>query len=651
MNTLRLIPRLAVSAILLSGIALGQAHVNENLEKALVYVDTAKGLDSNPGTQAKPFKTIGRAASVALGNNQNSVGTRVTINPGTYRESIALGGSSKLTSLPITFEAATKDSVVVSGADVWTGWQPYSPLTGVYTRAWPYSWGACPRDPAGPFEQDITLRREMIIVNGVMLTQVLSLAQVGLGSFFVDEVHATIYIFPPAGTNISTATVEVPTRDTLFSAFNISNLVLRDLTFRNGNTCRNNETVRFYGPTGTNILVDGDNFNWNNAGGLGFSQTTDYTVQNSIANHNGQRGFDAFEAKDGQWTADEADYNNWRGAQGAIYGWAGGGFHFFAQHNNNVSGARLLFNMTHGVHWDTDDQNITADSLISAYNLRDGVFIEASEGPVSISNSHICFNAPLSLYYDGGLAVRVSSFVSLTGNSIANNVTSQVPVIGIKGGVPISVTNYETGQQYSLLNTNLTMNSNTIAGVANQQLFDDFDQAGTAWSDFRATVLSDSNTWWNGSASRPFTVPVPSYFTTLNWASWLSVTGQDKHSTFAQPSVDPTLPCQVKPDAPDFWFVDFDNGSLTATAGSPAQYTLILIPIGGFNGKTTLSSNGVSLIPGATKSWSKNSLNGSGTVSFTINTSSATPKGTYPVTLAAHNGNAERTVTVSLTVQ
>ena len=38
--------------------------------------------------QSKPLKTIGAAASAAETNNQSSIGTKVIINPGTYRESI-----------------------------------------------------------------------------------------------------------------------------------------------------------------------------------------------------------------------------------------------------------------------------------------------------------------------------------------------------------------------------------------------------------------------------------------------------------------------------------------------------------------------------------------------------------------------------------
>src|ERR1700730_3232071 len=107
------------ASVLLPVTAFAQANVNESLETAFVYVDGAIGSDSNPGPQALPLKTIGTATAMAASNNSASIGTRITINPGTYRESIALGVNR--TSLPITFQAATNRKVTVSGRQILPG--------------------------------------------------------------------------------------------------------------------------------------------------------------------------------------------------------------------------------------------------------------------------------------------------------------------------------------------------------------------------------------------------------------------------------------------------------------------------------------------------------------------------------------------------
>ena len=83
--------RLATLALGLCGVIHAQAVVNETQETATLWVDAANGSDSNPGTQLQPLQTIGAAATIALANNRASIGTHVTINPGTYRES--LGGT------------------------------------------------------------------------------------------------------------------------------------------------------------------------------------------------------------------------------------------------------------------------------------------------------------------------------------------------------------------------------------------------------------------------------------------------------------------------------------------------------------------------------------------------------------------------------
>src|SRR5436305_13934815 len=97
---------LGSALLLFCGLVHAQAKVDESLETAFLWVDATQGSDSNPGTQQAPFKTIGAAAAVAVSNNLRSIGTRITINPGTYRESLSIIAQKNQTTLPITFQAA-----------------------------------------------------------------------------------------------------------------------------------------------------------------------------------------------------------------------------------------------------------------------------------------------------------------------------------------------------------------------------------------------------------------------------------------------------------------------------------------------------------------------------------------------------------------
>ena len=67
-----------------------QANVNEGIETAVIYVDAAKGSDSNPGTSSSPLQTISAGVNLAEKNNQGNIGSKVIINPGTYREAITV---------------------------------------------------------------------------------------------------------------------------------------------------------------------------------------------------------------------------------------------------------------------------------------------------------------------------------------------------------------------------------------------------------------------------------------------------------------------------------------------------------------------------------------------------------------------------------
>ena len=361
-----------------------QADVNESLETVQLYVNAQTGSDTNPGTSAKPLKTIGAAAAVAETNNQKNVGTRVTILPGTYRETVNLQATGKDTTAPETFQAQTKGTVIVSGGDVWTGWQASAGNSKIFVHSWPYQWGLCPAAPSGPTQQPIVRRREMIFVNGQPLTQVLAANQLQPGTFFVDETHGQVSIEPAAGTAPTASNVEVAVRQNLFNVYNKSDVVLRGLTFEHSDSCRWNASavsVSAIQQRSSNILVDSDSFLWNNGQGLNITGVNDVTVINSVARHNGEAGLGAYKLQYSLWQSDDASYNNWRGAQGAYYNWNSSGAHFMLMRNQTINGLTAAYNETHGIHWDTDNADISAGGVVASRNLLAGAFVEDNEGP------------------------------------------------------------------------------------------------------------------------------------------------------------------------------------------------------------------------------------------------------------------------------
>jgi hypothetical protein len=627
--------------------AFGQASVNESLETANVYVDGTTGSDTNPGTQSKPLKTVGAAVSMAITNNHNSIGTKITIEAGTYRESISMSHSSKDTSLPITIEAAMNGTVILSGATVYTGFSEYSQNHSIYTTSWTNNWGTCPQQSGScPSQQEITMRQELVAVNGTVLTQVLSLTQMQQGTFYVDESANLLYLWPATGTDMGTATVEAGNSASLLSINHKSYIVVRGLTFQYANTCHASAAVAVSGAS-TNILFDTDTFQWNNGQGLSISTPATYfTVENSVALHNGDSGFQEATTKYGLWQSDTASYNNWRGAQGAYYVCNTSGLHAWQVHDDTITGFTTSFNQTYGIHWDTDNANISTSGIISTGNLRSGIFVEKNEGPVTFNKSYICNQTGAQVV--GGLVLRNSENVSFTNGVLMNNLVAQVILIGVKGG--IEVTNWETGKTTNLVTQNFTNTGNTIQGNDSTQLvFKDSYLVDSDWTSFQSTLVSKNNTWWNANnTTTQFKVASPKAGALNDFSGWQSVTGQDSNSSFTVPSGNPGASCNLTPVGTDYW-ITVDNAILSVNPGNSATFNLAVTPLN-FAGTVTLTLDGITEVKGLSATLSTSSINTSGTSVLTVTAGTNTAAGTYSITVIANNGSLTRTVTVQLTV-
>ncbi len=87
--------------------------------------------DENPGTADLPLATIARAAALAR------AGDTVIVREGLYREAVPLEHSGE-PGAPITFVGQPPGSVVVTGADVITGWERVPGDEPIYRVPWPH---------------------------------------------------------------------------------------------------------------------------------------------------------------------------------------------------------------------------------------------------------------------------------------------------------------------------------------------------------------------------------------------------------------------------------------------------------------------------------------------------------------------------------
>jgi galactose oxidase-like protein/glyoxal oxidase-like protein len=104
---------------------------------------------------------------------------------------------------------------------------------------------------------------------------------------------------------------------------------------------------------------------------------------------------------------------------------------------------------------------------------------------------------------------------------------------------------------------------------------------------------------------------------------------------------------QLTATPPDF-SVTATPSSQNVAQGKSTSYTVNVTPSGGFTGSVSFSVAG--LPSGATSSFAPSSVSGSGSSTLTVNASSSTPAGTYPLTITATSGTLTHTAQVNLTV-
>ncbi|HJY84823.1 MAG TPA: right-handed parallel beta-helix repeat-containing protein [Candidatus Binatia bacterium] len=484
--------------------------------------------DSNPGTETLPLKTIKTAATAAVENNKQRISTQIIIFPGTYRESIDLGFNGQETETPIIFEAKEKGATIISGSEVWGDWVQQG-STDIYTHPWPYKWGLAPY-PTG-WEGWITLqpivrRREVIFVNGQLLDQELSSQDLKKGSFYVAEEEGRVYIRPTPGIDIKVATIEVAVRSQIFQMHGKRNITLRGLRFQHDNTPVQGSAVEII--NSSDILIEDCQFVWNNWSGLGLVDSRGVTVRGNTANYNGALGMSGWKLKTLLLENNDTSYNNWRGVKGGFTDWGVAGLKMLLVHDGTYRGHTAIGNQARGFWLDTDCIDILMENAFLCQNLTDGVFLEANQGPMILRNNTICQNQ------ESGLLIGNSSNVTLEENTVYGNKDTQIRV---GGGDARPVTDWETGQAYSLVSDHWIWRKNAFAGNAPSQMLMVTTLSPALWQPFGQSLDSHNNVWFEPGQNNVFVVPGGAH---VDLKGWQSATGKDANSVFMDPGfVDP----------------------------------------------------------------------------------------------------------------
>ena len=398
------------------------AQVDETLATRQIYVNpSAPGAsDTNPGTETQPVATIGRGTRLALDANSQGVGARVRIAAGTYRESIQVDGRAGTTAAPIVLEAVTAGTAIVSGSDVWDSW--IADGSGAYSRSWPNAFGLAPY-PAGweccVVLSELARRREMVIVNGTRLRQVLTPGGLTAGTFVVSEAAHQIRLMPPAGVSLATATVEVGLRSGLVTVQNRSNVVIRGLRIQHDvSGVGAGAALGVF--SASNVVLEDLHLDGNNSRGLSLADTSRVSLRRSTASDNGFGGIAGWKMRSTLLEDTIANDNNWRGVDGGFTDWDPAGIKLMLLHEAALVRVTTSSNHAYGLWLDTDCADVLVRGLTANENLNDGIFLEAIEGPVAIEN------ATLSRNERSGLLLGNAAAGTLTASTLVDNRQAQV---------------------------------------------------------------------------------------------------------------------------------------------------------------------------------------------------------------------------------
>jgi trimeric autotransporter adhesin len=480
-------------------------------DEVILYVDpgSAQSDDANLGSASEPLATIAEGLHRAYAARERGTSTRIRLKPGVYRETLVESspGGGPL----IVIEALSPGEVIISGADVFTNWTCSG---GVCSHEWNYAWGADP-DPWGQGVGELARRREMVIIDGANLDQVLSRTALFPGSFYVDETQGRLHVMPTNQSTLDGSLVEVAVRPFLMRLQGLNDLVIKGIRFQHAASPFRRSAVEVVDQH--NVLIEDSEFVWNGQNGVSL-KAHDVTLRRSTMSHNGSSGVSAFKLADALFEDTEASYNNWRGFRAGYIGWEVGQ-KFAGAHRVVLRRHTGSHNLTRGLWFDWDATDVVVEDSVFCDNHTNGMFIEAVQGPITLNNNLFCRN-PLS-----GLQTSATNRFTLTNNAFDNNGRS---AINISGDFNRVVTDWETGEQHTLNNSNWQWRDNLMRGATGARLITT-SFTTSQWNDLMTTSHLDFNSYVH-DVHQAFQIPGG---LTVDFTTWKSNTGHDERSSFS----------------------------------------------------------------------------------------------------------------------
>lgn len=328
--------------------------------------------DNGPGTAARPWRTISRAARP----DALRPGDAVLIREGVYRESVRPRAGGTDASSRITYAAYPGETVVITGADVTTDrWQPLSDGT------WALAWSG---PPMTTYAEADVFRRELVVAAGDVLRPVFRRKDLEPGTFWADgppQVPVRLVArFPGGAEPADVSPVEVAVRTVLFAPYTDDPysdcgapgtpgwLRVVGITFRHA---ANRAQWGAFCAGSEGGLIEKVRVEWTN--GLGIDASgKGHTYRHSGADINGQMGWGG--SCSGCLIEDgSAVGNNWKGHSPF---WEAGGAKWIQSSEMTIRRHLSAFNQGPGLWLDGENQNNTIEGALVVGNEVAGIMLE-----------------------------------------------------------------------------------------------------------------------------------------------------------------------------------------------------------------------------------------------------------------------------------
>jgi hypothetical protein len=179
---------------------------------------------------------------------------------------------------------------------------------------------------------------------------------------------------------------------------------------------------------------------------------------------------------------------------------------------------------------DTDVSNAIVTKAFLHDNVKDGIFVEANQGPITIEHSTICHNSEYGVRSANTARVTLANNIIYGNGASSEKTGAQIHISGDNGGRKLK--DFETGQSTTAQSENWKLTDNQIVGTNTHQLLLMTTLNAPTWQLFTGSLSSDHNLWYNARLSDGFSGDSGGR---CDSDAWKHYSGQDKASSFSDP--------------------------------------------------------------------------------------------------------------------